>query len=157
MVELAIILPLLLFILFGITELGRALYQQNILTQAVALGGRYMARVEGAVNADSCDIVDETKWAGAVAEAKNLIEFGCGIGDTTTGCEYPVLPNIIVDEPDVSPITSGAVSACVITVKATANFQSIFGDAGDVLVSLPGLHLDGVQLNATTQERYIGR
>ena len=35
MVEFAIILPLLLLLLFGITELGRALYQQNVLTQAV--------------------------------------------------------------------------------------------------------------------------
>jgi Flp pilus assembly protein TadG len=49
MVELAIILPLLLLLLFGVTELGRALYQQNILTQAVELGGRYLARIDGAV------------------------------------------------------------------------------------------------------------
>lgn len=160
MVELAIILPLLLFLLFGITELGRALYQQNMLTQAVGSGGRYLARVEGAVT-DGCSPIGETdgRWADAVTVAKNLIR--CGV-DSTGVCSTPILPNIIVDAPDVSPHTS-SVSACVITVKATADFRSIFGDD---LVRVLGyrdsegnkvpLHLEGVTLNATTQERYIG-
>jgi hypothetical protein len=157
MVELAIILPMLLLLLFGVTELGRALYQQNMLTQAVELGGRYMARADGAVDTDSCTIEDN--WADAVAAAENLVEFGC---DDTAGCncdpdsgecDPSILPNITVEVPVPSLITSGVVSACVITVKATAVFQSIFG--GD-LVSVPGFRLEGVTLNATTQERYIG-
>ena len=151
MVELAIILPLLLFLLFGITELGRALYQQNMLTQAVELGGRYMARVDGAVNTDDCKKID-AKWDSAVTMAENLIK--CGTDD---GCTAPVLPNITFDDPGpsfvVSPEASGSVSACVITVKATAAFQSVFGAD---LVSVPGYRLGAVTLNAETQERYIG-
>ena len=163
MVELAIILPLLLLIVFGITELGRALYQQNMLTQAVELGGRYMARVDGAVDvdADTGDCSPGDNWRGAVDDAKKLIEFGCLAVD----CTDSILPAItFVDDPDVpddpdnsfSVIkhTSSSVSACVITVKVTAYFQSIFG--GD-LVSVPGYRLGGVTLNAATQERYIGR
>ena len=157
MVELAIILPLLLFIVFGVTELGRALYQQNMLTQAVELGGRYMARVEDAVNAD-CSNGDN--WAGAVIEAKNLIEFGCSIGDDADECDTPVVPNLESDNilfdvcgPDDSDEPCTSPSACVIVVRATADFQSIFG--GD-LVSVPGYRLGGVTLNAATQERYIG-
>lgn len=151
MVELAIILPLLLLLLFGITELGRALYQQNVLTQAVELGGRYMARVEGAVNTDSCTANSaDDRWNNAVGMAKNLIR--C---EVDSGCEgvNPVLPNITFDADsfEVGPRTSS--SACVITVKAEAVFQTIFG--GD-LVSVPGLSIGEVTLNAETQERYIG-
>lgn len=152
MVELAIILPLLLFLLFGITELGRALYQQNMLTQAVELGGRYMARVDGAVDTDDCS--KGAKWNSAVIMATNLII--CGVD---TGCddETSVLPNIIFDDPEdsfeVNGEASSSVSACVITVKATADFQSVFGDD---LISLPGFRLGGVTLNAATHERYIG-
>ena len=156
MVELAIILPLLLFLLFGITELGRALYQQNMLTQAVELGGRYMARVNGAVT-DDC--VGGGRWGDAVAVTKNLIM--CGV-DGTGGCAKPVLPNITFDDPVASfevnerssSSSSSSVSACVITVRVTADFQSIFGDD---MVSMPGLDLEALTLNAMTQERYIGR
>ena len=169
MVELAIILPLLLFLLFGITELGRALYQQNMLTQAVELGGRYMARVDGAVIDDgSGGCTKGTKWANAKTMAENLIEFGCAIGDVADGCDLAILPNItffhnpdVPDDPDnsfsvtkrMSGSGSGSVSACVITVKATAAFQSVFGAD---LVSVPGFRLGAVTLNAKTHERYIG-
>ena len=40
MVEFAIVLPLLILILFGTTEIGRALYQQNALYKAVSTGSR---------------------------------------------------------------------------------------------------------------------
>ena len=153
MVELAIILPLLLLILFGITELGRALYQQNMLTQAVELGGRYMTRVEGAVNAEDCSEGD--KWDVDFESAvENLIK--CGV---EAGCGDPILPNIVIDYIEVCgpgkthASCASSPSACVITVKASAYFQSIFGAD---LVSLPGYRLGGITLNATTQERYIG-
>ena len=160
MVELAIILPLLLFLLFGITELGRALYQQNMLTQAVELGGRYMARVDGAVDTDDC--TTGAKWDSAVIMTKNLIR--CGV-DGLTECTDHILPDIIFDDDPTVPgdyfevsehasgSGSGAVSACVITVKAKADFQSVFGAD---LVSVPGYRLGAVTLNAKTHERYIG-
>jgi Flp pilus assembly protein TadG len=44
-VEMALILPLLTFFLFGITDIGRAYYQYTVMTQAVREGARY-----GAVN-----------------------------------------------------------------------------------------------------------
>ena len=156
MVEFAIILPLLLLILFGITELGRALYQQNMLTQAVELGGRYMARVNGAVDA-GCSPIGATsgRWADAKGRVTNLIK--CG-DDSATGCTVPILPNIVIDYIEVcgpgnAHASCASPSACVITVKASANFQSIFGAD---LISVPGYSLGGVTLNAATQERYIG-
>ncbi len=157
MVELAIILPLMLFLLFGITELGRALYQQSMLTQAVELGARYMARVNGVIDTEDCsnDAGNEVRWNAAVAVTTNLIQ--CGV-DSTAGCGDPLLPNMVIDYIDVcgpgkAHASCTSPSACVITVKASAGFQSIFGAD---LVSVPGFRLGGVTLNAATQERYIG-
>lgn len=156
MVEFALILPLLLLLLFGITELGRALYQQNMFTQAVELGGRYMARVDGAVNVNDCTTVSG-KWAAAIVVTESLIN--CGVDGTSSCTTPPILPNIEIDYIDVCGPTNphyscSSPSACVITLRATAAFQSIFG--GD-LISVPGYRIEGVELNASTQERYIGR
>lgn len=158
MVEFALILPLLLLILFGITELGRALYQQNMLTQAVELGGRYLARIDGAVIEDgSGGCAKGEHWEDQYeAAVENLIK--CGV-DGLTGCTEPILPNIEIEYielcgPDIAHESCSSPSACVITVKATANFNSIFGED---LISIPGYNIEGVTLNATTQERYIGR
>lgn len=156
MVELAIMLPLLLLLLFGITELGRALYQQNMLTQAVELGGRYLARIEGAVTDDgSGGCIKSADWSDYESTVENLIK--CG-GDQSAGCAEPILPNIKVDYvdvcgPNVTHESCTSPSACLITVKATADFNSIFG--GD-LVAVPGFRVEGVTLNAATQQRYIG-
>lgn len=156
MVEFALILPLLLLLLFGVTELGRALYQQNMFNQAVELGGRYMARVDGAVNANDCT-PESGRWAAAIAVAENLINCGA---DHMGGCSTPpILPNIEIDYIEVCGPTSthhscSSPSACVITLRATAAFQSVFG--GD-LISVPGYRIEGIVLNASTQERYIGR
>ena len=156
MVELAIILPLLLLLLFGITELGRALYQQNMLTQGVELGARYLARVEEAVTDDGaggCNKSDD--WSDYQATVENLIK--CGV-DGVAGCADPLLPNIEIDYIDVcgpsnAHASCNSPSTCLITVKASADFNSIFG--GD-LVAVPGFRIEGVRLNAATQERFIG-
>ena len=110
-----------------------------------------MAMVEGAVNEDSCEAGEN--WENAVIMAKNLII--CGVD---SGCGDPLLPNITFDADSfaVSTETSpedSSVSACVITVKTEAAFETIFG--GD-LVSVPVLSIGRVNQNAETQERYVG-
>jgi hypothetical protein len=72
--------------------------------------------------------------------------------------DEPILPNIKIDYVDVCGPSGGHVScaspsACMVTVKASADFNSIFG--GD-LVAVPGFRIGGVRLNAATQERFIG-
>jgi Flp pilus assembly protein TadG len=42
-VELAVVMPMLMFLLLATAELGRALYQQDALTKAVRDGARYLA------------------------------------------------------------------------------------------------------------------
>jgi Flp pilus assembly protein TadG len=43
MVEMALVTPLIVFILFGFTDVGRAYYQYTTLTQATREGARYAA------------------------------------------------------------------------------------------------------------------
>jgi len=50
MVEFALILPMMLVVMFMITEFGRALYQYNALTTAVRMGAR-QGVVSGSANA----------------------------------------------------------------------------------------------------------
>lgn len=53
-VEMALLLPFLLLLAFGLTELGRAVYQYNILAKAVRDGARHLTQYEpgNAVRAD---------------------------------------------------------------------------------------------------------
>lgn len=43
LVEFALVMPLLAFLMFSTAELGRAIYQYNTLTKAVRDGARYLA------------------------------------------------------------------------------------------------------------------
>ncbi len=155
MVEFAIILPLLLMLLFGITELGRGLYQLNTLDKAVNTGARYLARMEGVAEIDvvtgNCT-TPLTNWetAQAVVRAKELVAYG---NDTN-----PLLPGL--DETDVTippPIQrtvnkyDGSENICVIEVSASVPFNSMFG--GGVV---PFTTIGSFTLNARTEERYIG-
>lgn len=45
-VEMALLLPLLLLLAFGITEFGRAIYQYNTLAKAVRDGARHLSQYE---------------------------------------------------------------------------------------------------------------
>ncbi|MBL4820618.1 MAG: pilus assembly protein [Gammaproteobacteria bacterium] len=148
-VELAIILPLLVILLFGFIELGRALYQTNTLTKAVTVGARYLARAPGAVTTD-CE--EGLEWPANKAQAKTLVVYA---SDDDTG--PPILPGLDAGAITfaVAPVSagsgSGAVTACVITVQASSEFAAIFGDS-----IVPMLNLGPIELNAAVEERYIG-
>jgi Flp pilus assembly protein TadG len=157
MVEFAIVLPLLLMLLFGITELGRALYQQNSLYKAVASGARYLARVNGVIafNSDgNCTTAGVWPDSGSLAAAQNLIIYGNNAGTGT-----PLLPNLdasnavsVTVAPRPLTKTDGStVMICVITVNAEALFASLFGD-----IVVPFTKLATFNIRAETEERYIG-
>ena len=155
MVEFAIVLPLLILILFGTTEIGRALYQQNALYKAVSTGSRYLARVNGILDTDC---VQQTGWGDAVTTTQNLIIYG-----TTAVTPSPLIPNldavgaitITIRDPDLTktPLDGEAVSEkiCVITINAEADFSGLFGD-----VAIPFTNIQPLMIRAETEERYIG-
>ncbi len=156
-VEFALMLPLLLIMVFGITELGRALYQQNMLTKAVTSGARYMARAYGALDTDC---VPTATWTSHIAAARDLVAFGSV--DPGSGAQ-PMLPGLdetaAIDVQHDGPIViavpvGGAtqdIRACTVTVSAHVPFASIFGRA-----LIPMFGLGDVELNARAEERFIG-
>lgn len=146
MVEFAILLPLLIVLVFGITELGRAIYQQNSLSKAVASGARYMSRSSQSVN-DDCS--QGAQWGPSVSNAANLVAFGNQAGNGNA-----LLPDL--DAGDVGftaeqRAVTGGNNACVIIATASVDFSAIFGDT-----IVPFLDLDPITLNATVEERYHG-
>jgi hypothetical protein len=158
MVELAIVIPLLVMVVFGITELGRAMYQLNTISKAAASGARYLARANGAVDVGYNDAGDVescgqgTSWSAATAVASNLIVYGNEAGDGE-----PRLPGMTIDfgsSPQLRTVTGEeiATAGCVISVSVHANFTTIFG--ADRLI--PFTTIGQITLTQTVQERFIG-
>ena len=76
-VEMALLLPFLLLLAFGITELGRAVYQYNTLAKAVRDGARHLSQYAPGD-------------AGRADEARSLV--GCGA--TVCGDKQPLVPGM---------------------------------------------------------------
>lgn len=155
MVELAIVLPLLLMLLFGITELGRALFQENSLYKAVSTGARYLARSnEALAYDDEGNCTEDGDWPDvpSLTVAENLIVFG-----NTTGTGPPLLPNLSRDTIEITVVpqtlttSDGAVGICKIRVRAWATFAGLFGD-----IVIPFTSIESFDIRAETEERYIG-
>lgn len=144
MVELAILMPLLVIMVFGVVELGRALYQQQVVTKVATTAARYMSRSYGVVDA-ACATTGE--WATRLAEARTLA--------VTGGDGAPVVANLKTGDIAVSVIarTLPAPSSpeCVVRVDLQTPFNGVFGDT-----LIPLTDIGRVKLNARVEEVYIG-
>lgn len=145
MVELAIVLPILLVLFLGITELGRALLFQHRLTHSAEAGARYAARAFGAV-ADDCSTT--AAWPTAVTNARQLAAFG------QLGSADPVVPGLDADAVEVEIVVRDVTDAgttCIVAVTVTVQYEGIFGS--DLI---PLLDLPQPLLSARSEERYVG-
>lgn len=145
MVELAIVLPILLVLFLGITELGRALLFQHRLTHAAEAGARYAARAFGAVQSD-CGTT--ASWVTAAANARQLAAFG-----QLSGTD-PVVPGLDTDNVEVDVVARDVTdvgTVCIVAVTITVQYQGIFGS--DLI---PLLDLPQPLLSAHSEERYVG-
>jgi Flp pilus assembly protein TadG len=141
-------MPLLIILLFGFVEFGRALLQINTLTKAVT--ARYVARVPDAVTAPTaCDA--GTAWTAAIAQAELLIKNSdAGTGDL-------ILPGldgegaITFSEPRPYTDEGLGIEACVVTVVATVPFAAMSGDS-----LVPFFQVGPITLRAQAEERYLG-
>lgn len=147
MVEFAVILPLLVILVFGITELGRAIYQQNTLSKAIEGGVRYLARSWETVD-ENCNTVGD--WGTHSVNAQNIVVYGNegGAGDPLIDTLTPAQVSFSV----VARVngTTGE-DACVVQGVATTPFDGAFGDQ-----IVPLLDLGAITLNARSEERYVG-
>lgn len=75
MVEFMIVLPVVLFIMLGVTEIGRVLMRYNTLTKALQDGARHASAFALAGNSQVVDIDGELD-----GEIRNLIVYGNALG-----------------------------------------------------------------------------
>lgn len=116
MVEFAIVVPLIVLLIFGVTEVGRAIIFYNALTKALEDGARHAAAygllgTTGSVNID----------AGLDAEIRNLVVYGDAQGGT-----MPLLEGLQTSQISVSVPAPGSIE-----VSATYPYAPIMG------ISLP--------------------
>lgn len=142
LIEFSILSPLLFLLLFGFTEVGRLLYQQNQLTKQITTGARYIARIPDAVNIADCST--GPAWAAAVSTAQTLV------AQLTNG--DAALPDL--DPGDVR-FTASALNvstpACVIRAEAEVGYVTIFGNS-----PTPFVNIGSALLNSSAEERYLG-
>ena len=138
MVELALVLPILTLLLFGFIEVGRALYQQNMLTKAISTGSRFISRAPDAVTA-SCQ--PGATWAQAISQARALI--------TYPGTGGQLLLDGLDDGDALTFSVRQQSGVCVIRIEASLAYAAIAG-------IIPMLNDGALGLNATAEERYIG-
>lgn len=112
LVELAVALPLLLLLLLGVAEMGRALYQYNTLVKAVRDGARHLTSDAYATDGQTLDPI-------AVSQMENLIRYG-----NTTGQGA-----LLWDKsPSIETRTSSDSTGHYITIRARYNFAFVNGN-----------------------------
>jgi len=117
-VEFAIILPVIVLIALGVTELGRGLYQYNTLTKSVRDGVRYLSDVAiGPLG--TVDIGPYT------TNTQNLVVYGDVDGGTT-----PVLPGLTTGDVSVTAVAvtlpGGGITTNHVQVSADFTFVPLF-------------------------------
>jgi hypothetical protein len=133
MVELVIVTPILLLLLLGVTEMGRALFQYNTLSKAVRDSARYYST--------------EVFSGNNIIGAKNLVKYG------QTGVGTPLLPGAYTI-PD--PVTMIDATGTYVTVTASYSFTFLPGNPLDGIVGLFGSALPNpFTLTATSTMRAI--
>jgi Flp pilus assembly protein TadG len=124
MVEFAISVPLLLFLLFAITEFGNVLYQYALLADAVRDADRYLAAQASVKNGTTGVIaIDST----LTAQTQNLVVYGNINGDNA-GTVAPLLPGLAVGQVSVTS-QADASGASEVTVSVAYPYRSLFGGA----------------------------
>jgi Flp pilus assembly protein TadG len=112
MVEFAIVLPMMMLLIFGVAELGRAFMQYNILNKAVRDGIRHAAQFAPKGTAGSIYID-----AALASETKNLVVYG-----NSSGTGNAVLEDFSTDQ--VSVTDAGGAS---VRVDASYPYQPMLG------------------------------
>jgi Flp pilus assembly protein TadG len=150
-VEMALVLPLLLAIMFGSIELGNYFMNEHSLVKAVRDGARFAAR-QNFTNYPDCSTVNTA----ARDDTRNVVMNGFLSGGSV------ITPNI--SAPNITVSTSCALSvggqtmlgiyrgrangAQIVTVTAAVNYRSVLGAFG-----FSGI---GLRLNATSQAAVAG-
>jgi Flp pilus assembly protein TadG len=120
-VELTIILPLLLLIVFATAELGRALYQYNTLTKLVRDAGIYLShKADTRQTTNLPNPMIDAQCGDCITETKNLLVYG-----KTSGGGTPLLSGLSTS--NVS-INESPVGSRQLLVTVSYDWQPLFGE-----------------------------
>lgn len=165
-VEMALVMPLLLVLMFGSFELGNYFLDNHVVSKAVRDGARYASRRLPLKNSCTTTVVDgsgETEVADTTTETKNVTVYG----EVTGG--QPRLPGWVPDTVNVnftcsttggpSGIYNGmknssgvADGAPIVTVSATVGYHSLFGN----IAGISGLSTSSLNITAKSQVPVMG-
>ncbi len=109
-VELALVLPLLLLVLFGTVEYGTMMYDQAIITNAAREGAR--AGIVAVTGGGASDGITTSQNVALSYCSNNLITFGSS-------------PTLSAVGTDVGSCSSPPGPACQLTVKVTYHYQGL--------------------------------
>lgn len=135
-VEFMIAVPLLLILLFGVSEFGRMLFQYNTLTKSTRDASRYLS-ANARVGSTGAIVLDATD----IAETQNLVVYG-----NIAGTGQALLPGLAPGDVTVSCFGGGTNCPGVehVMVVASYDYQPIlsdllptFGLRADVAVNIP--------------------
>jgi hypothetical protein len=112
LVETAICLPLLLFLMLAAGELTNAFLQHNTLTKAVRDGARYAAGVALDHNLKQFEVSPDI-----VSNTQSLVVYG-----DTSGSGTPILPNLTLGD-----VTVTDVGGEIVEVRAAYAYTGILG------------------------------
>lgn len=154
-VEMALVLPIFLTLIFGSFELGNYFLDNHVLAKAVRDGARYASR-SLALKQSCADTIAST---GAVGDnTKNITTYGSLIAGTAR------LPNWTVDDVTVTFNCSSTGDptgmydvmsdgkAPLVTVSATVEYHSLFGE----LAGVKGFSTTGLNITAQSQVPVMG-
>lgn len=138
-VELALILPVMLILVFGITELGRALFQYNALVKATRGAARYLAQQDLAnLSASTTPTLNEV-----YATTKALVVCGASsCSDANTSERFPGLTATeAMDKVSLCDyLTCAATHHGVQTGQGTVDLVTVtIGGAGDLAFSFKSM------------------
>lgn len=152
-VEMAMVIPFLLILLFGSAELGNYFMNEHSLMKAVRDGARYAARqpfedYTACTGAPGGTVVDDTKnlvMSGYLADGTSVLTPNIEAADitVTTNCSAEA------NGQSMDGIYRGrAGGARIVTVTASVDYRSILGDLGFSNI--------GAKLNASSEAAVAG-
>ena len=124
-VEFTVMLPVLLLLLLGTAELGRALYEYNTLTKAVRDGARYLAENAEAGSTGVIDITPAT-----ATTTRNLVVYGAPATGARSLLRGFGTADVSVTEVDANHVRVAASYAYAPLFLAIPTF----GNGGDIAV-----------------------
>lgn len=139
-VELAIVLPVLLFMMLAIAELGRAIVQYNELTKSNRDAARYVANYAIAGTTDVITLNDDL-----INRTKRLLVYG-----QTTAASEAILPGLSLDDVDVD-----AIDSTYVRVAVEYNYQPMLGSVTMPMFGTGGTFNIAIPLRASVVMRAL--